>query len=164
MKEASERIEAIRKRVAEQREHDHPVCQALRSANVSVVREFVRSMFDYELSDEDSKRLFVAWKGRKNGWTLSTGPAMWIKNRLLELGCFRTERNPPLGTDELATAVLHVFFVSLEETAEMIAFLQNEQTEEQQKKLASVARSKLFGTPRVVTPIDSTAAKIAKEH
>lgn len=163
MEKYSERIEEIRKRVSRDRENDHPVCRALRSADFSVIRDFVLSMFDYEVSDVEAKHLCSKWNRRKNGWHLSTGPAMWIKNRLMECGCFKTERNPPTDFDDMATAVLHCFFLSLEETAEMIEILKNENDQAQREKLYAVARSKLFGTTRVVTPIDRTAAKIAKE-
>lgn len=140
---------------------ENPVCQALSHGDVDTVRQFVRTMFDYELTDVEVALLCKKWGRRDSRWTVSAGPAMWIKNRLMELGCFRVRHDPSTDFGDATTAVLHVFFMSLEETAEMILFLQNEREAEHKKKLAKVARSKLFGTPLVVAPVDSTAGKVA---
>lgn len=158
-----ERLEEIRAMVRQHREHDHPVCRALRESDFEAVREFTLAMFEYELSDHEVAAICKKWGDRKNGWTISAGPAMWIKNRLSELGAFRLSRSlPPDVEKPCVTAIMHCFFLSLEETAEMLAFLQNEETEAQKKRIAKVAKSKLFGTPLVVQPIDSTAAKVAR--
>ena len=142
---------------------ENPACRALRNGDAAEIRRFVRAMFDCELTDHEVASLCKKWGGRESRWTVSAGPAMWIKNRLCELGLFRLSRNlPPDIEQPTVTAVMHIFFLSLEETAAMMEILKNENQPEQKKRIAKVARSKLFGTPLVVTPVDSTAGKVAQ--
>ena len=156
---STERIEQERKWARYDRVNDHPVCQALRSCEFGVIRSFVSEMFDYELSDHEALSLCVSWNGQKRfqSWKVSAGPAIWIKNRLIERGAFRTNHSPPFDFAEAATAVLHVFFLALEETTEMLERLKNDDAQFASK----VARSKLFSSPLVTSPIDSLTLKVS---
>lgn len=145
--------------------HIHPVCRAMNEGDCVVLRTFCLEMFDHELSESDAKRILAQWKARKinTQWDTSCGPAIWIKNRLLELSALDVTHNSPSNFNDLATAVLHCFFLSLEETAEMLAFLHNEDlaTEDNRKK---PARSKMFNSPLAIEPINGTAGKVAPIH
>lgn len=144
----------------------HPACKAMDAGDFAAVRTFCMEMFDHELSDHDAKVICTRWAGRTRKelhWDTACGPAIWIKNRLLELHALDAPHNPPTDFDDLATAVLHTFFLSLEETAEMMAILHNEDvmTADDRKK---PARSKMFNTPLEVQPIDSTAATVTNSR
>lgn len=144
----------------------HPACRAMDAGDFAAVRAFCKEMFDHELSDHEVKVICTRWAGRPRKalyWDTSCGPAIWIKNRLLELHSLDAPHNPPTDFDDLTTAVLHTFFLSLDETAEMMAILHNENltTCEGRKK---PARSKMFNTPLAVQPIDGTAATVANSR
>lgn len=141
------------------------ISQALETGDLEAVSQFVCDMFDIDLTDNALRQLVVQWAGRrpKTSWDTSCGPAIWIKNRMLNMRAFDVTHNPPTDFGDLTTAVLHTFFLSLEETDEMIAILHNEDvvTSEQRKK---PARSKMFSTSLVTRPIDSTASSVTNKR
>jgi hypothetical protein len=82
---------------------------------------------------------------------------MWFRNRLSAHGHFRALENPPL-VDSLPVT-LHVFFIYLEETPEMLARLNRYEGKEKRKKLPG--QSKIFTTNLKPVPIDRTAFNVA---
>lgn len=136
---------------------EHPVCESLRAHDYESVREFVSSMFDLELSDDAAEMICALWGGRHCDWHVSAGPAIWIKNRLYNLGTFRTPGIQPDDEDHRFVAnALHVFFLQLEETSEMIASLKVGET----PSTSEIARSIVFDSKFYIKPIDSTAYKV----
>lgn len=90
-----------------------------------------------------------AGQGRR-GWTDSTW-LMWFKNRaVFQFGGTATD-------ESVRTCRLHVGFLSLPETEEMISALREPNLE----LVFRVARSKIFGTPFVPIPIDRVAMRVA---
>lgn len=105
---------------------------------------------------EASKWAAVA-RRHKERWDTAAGPFAWVKNRALEAGLI------PFGwahfdDRRIVTAVLHIGFLSLPETSEMVARL----PEAAQSPPDSTARSRLVSEMaiRSVSPIDGTAAKV----
>ncbi len=87
------------------------------------------------------------------GWSDGTW-AMWIKERIRDLGGFRCDG------EELADHVVGVFhmgFVGVIETPEHLARLRNEHL----LARARVARSKLGATHMKIAPINRVAARVA---
>lgn len=107
----------------------------------------------------DIKPFRVSFVGMKQGKSFpydgDEPNAAWIKNRLAELECFphgcdAGEINPP-------SMNMHVFFLCLEETDEMVSRLKNERIIAN----GTVARSKVGKTSRVIRPIDKTAQAVS---
>jgi hypothetical protein len=114
-------------------------------------------MFDLELSDDAAEMICTLWGKRHCDWHVSAGPAIWIKNRLYNLGTFRNPgRQRPDDDERYAANALHVFFLQLEETAEMLASLRRNES----PSAAEVSRSRVFDSKLFVTPIDRTAHKV----
>lgn len=79
---------------------------------------------------------------------------MFLKSRLEEIGCFKN--GCQIAVEGGCTAVMHVFFINIEETPEMVARLRNEKPDQ-----IAVARTKLNkDTSGYVEPIDGNAAKV----
>ena len=97
----------------------------------------------------------VASKQRER-WETASGPYIWLKNRLIEEGLFcGVGRCSP--DDSHPTATLHVGFLSLIESPEMIQRLQNESM-----KPGKPARSRFANDAKTknVAPVDATAGKM----
>lgn len=96
------------------------------------------------------------WAGKKlNGTT--AGLAIWLKSRLYEQGAFDVVHHPP---DDLHTACeMHVFFIHLEETKQMMARLKSDA----EAKRDTIARSRMhkYMQANEVAPIDKTAFIVA---
>lgn len=89
-------------------------------------------------------------------WETAAGPYIWLKNRLLEDGLFHgVGRNSP--DDSHPTATLHVGFLSIIESPEMIERLRNESMES-----GKPARSRFANDARTknVAPVDATAGRM----
>lgn len=99
----------------------------------------------------------------KNGYFITAaGPLVWLKMRLNARNLLPVSGNAP--TDDKPTdptATLRVGFLSLVETEEMLARLQNELLNEDAN---NPARSKMFETAQKqdITPIDATAGIVTK--
>lgn len=79
---------------------------------------------------------------------------MFLKNRLNELGCFTV--GCKYAVEGGVTAVMHVFFINIEETPEMLMRLQGEK-----EAVVTTARTKLTkDTAMFVVPIDGNAARM----
>lgn len=92
-----------------------------------------------------------------NGWADDTW-VMWIKNRLATLGVLDGGQSP--APIEHTTAVLHVGFIFIIETEEMLSRLRA--NEETGKAIhAQFARSKLASTNEIVRPIDRVASRVS---
>lgn len=90
--------------------------------------------------------------GQESSWQL------WLKNRLDEMGVCTAHRTGQPDATSVTSAVLHIFFLYLEETEDMLERLRREPvgTESQ------TARSKLAKTnQKNVRPIDKTAFRVA---
>ena len=96
-------------------------------------------------------------RSHRERWNTSVGPFAWVKNRALEAGLIPFGW-APLDDSRVVTAVLHIGFLSLSETSEMMARL----PEAAQFPSDSTARSRLVAEMaiRSVSPIDGTAAKV----
>ena len=126
--------------------------RALLDFDVDAVRQFCRTMFDVDPGEDTATRLCVAWKKHHGGkWHTSAGPAMWVKNRLREWEEWPTAGHEGCG-DVRLEAILHVFFLFLKETQEMLANLP-----EGAKATPKVARSKISKTQELIQPIDRVA-------
>lgn len=83
---------------------------------------------------------------------------MWLKNRLVEIGAFKNGFGEKAFIPDVVTATLHIAFLYIEETEEMLARLPEKgQTKE------AVAQSKVFQTTKIIHPIDRVAARVAAE-
>lgn len=98
------------------------------------------------------------WGGSNGGWSDSTW-FMFLKNRIDELSRYpATPNTSGKCVKSETTAVMHVFFLYLEETPAMIQRLKNES-----KSKSVVARSKLTKhTAEFVEPVDSMATKVTR--
>lgn len=88
--------------------------------------------------------------------------ALWFSNRLRELHkVFYHGNGDGLSGDRLSSCTFHVFFLSLEESPEMLERLRNENKTAQ----ASVASSKISRTPlATIEPIDRVARRVVPQH
>lgn len=91
----------------------------------------------------------------------AAGPLIWLKTwlnhyRLLPVSKPKANDDDP----DAVTAILHVGFLSLAETEEMLAKLRREPKKEETN---NPARSKMFSTAQkqAVAPIDALAGKVA---
>ena len=80
---------------------------------------------------------------------------MWIKNRLRERRLLECELKPPHF--DLPTVPLHVFFLHLLETDEMLERLAKDEPIEE----STVARSKVASTQLLIHPVDRVAARVS---
>lgn len=95
-------------------------------------------------------------RSHRERWETAAGPFCWVKNRLLEQGYFDPGRNtPPCGG---ITAIMHVGFLCIRETPEMLDRLKNERREE-----PAPARSRFASAINMyaVSPIDATAGRVS---
>jgi hypothetical protein len=121
------------------------------------LRRFASEWLGVSVGSGDAAKWAAAARQHKERWDTATGPFVWVKNRVLEAGLipFGWE---PFDDRRIVTAVLHIGFLSLSETSEMVARL----PEATQLPSDSTARSRLVGEMaiRSVSPIDGTAAKV----
>lgn len=100
---------------------------------------------------------------RANGWLITAaGPLVWLKAQLNDLGLLPvSETRVSDDSPTPVTAVLHVGFLCLHESDEMIGRLHNEHRRADCNK---PARSKMFETAQKqdVAAIDRTAAIVSK--
>lgn len=90
----------------------------------------------------------------KNNWSDGT-LACWLKNhaRLYANG------PRPQGTDDVTTAILHVFPINYTETPEGLARIREDRT----RLTSKVARSKVSDTNEVIHPVNRVAARVVPE-
>jgi hypothetical protein len=95
-------------------------------------------------------------KSLDNRWETAAGPVCFVKNRLLGAGYFKPSGR--IFDDSPVTAVLHVGFVFIRESQEMVELLKNEEPSE-----SSPARSRFANEVKVraVSPIDATAGRVS---
>lgn len=82
---------------------------------------------------------------------------LWLKNRLDEMGVFQS-RGEYSRQESVVTAVLHIFFIGLDEDDDMLALLHNEKTA--LPRSLWYASSRAFKDLTVLNPIDRTAARV----
>lgn len=83
----------------------------------------------------------------------------WFRNRLDKTGVFDGKKDANSFIREMTTAILHVFFISVEETEEHLARLRGEIPQ----TTGTVAVSKIGKTTKIIHPIDRTANNVAPE-
>jgi hypothetical protein len=88
-------------------------------------------------------------------WTDDTWD-LWLRKRIDEIQGW--SYGPGEILENAETAILHVFFLTLSETEEMLARLRTGTTKE-----STVARSKVSKTTLIIHPIDSVAKSVAPE-
>lgn len=117
---------------------------------------FAQEWFGVVVPQTFADRMSSAARGHENRWETTAGPYCWLKNRITEESLLPTPPCLP-PSDGGATAVLHVGFIWIRETDEMISRLRNEPTQP-----GSPARSRFFGeaSRSPVSPIDATAARV----
>jgi hypothetical protein len=133
-------------------------------------QEIALEWWDCVISAELSAKLGAAYAkaskhrvavDRKNGHLITAaGPLVWLKQRLNDAGLLPVSGNPPPDDKPTATtAVLHVGFLCVPETEEMMCRLRNEPLPTDTN---NPARSKMFETAQkqIVTPIDALAGKV----
>ena len=134
----------------------NPVCKAMFDGDALTVRAFCMTIFSLDIDDEVAETLCRKWQkwNPTLPWHNSAGPAMWIKNRLGELGQIPRCDGNEVPTAE--TAILHCFFIHLQETQEMLARLRNDKS----NIASAVARSKISSTQQHIEPIDAVASRV----
>ena len=101
----------------------------------------------------DPKMFGLSFHGRKTAYQGDEANLMTIKRALCDYGCFGYGANRE--NDSSLTTPLHVFFIHLLETEEMLARLpEPEQVE------ANVARSKIAKTKTAISPINRIASQV----
>lgn len=93
---------------------------------------------------------------REGYWSEST-VRMWLKKRLGEYGLFEGVGVSPPDVGEWTSAVMHVFFIGIEESAVMMARLHNEHATPVGPALATPGIER---TPEKPTPVDRVAARV----
>lgn len=126
---------------------------------ISTVRGFIAfasEWFDVFVPESLARRVASQARAHKERWETAAGPVCWAKNRLLDAGYFRPGRCE--FNDSAVTATLHIGFLSIKESPEMLERLKNERTEE-----PSPARSKFASLVKkyAVSPIDATASRVS---
>lgn len=135
------------------------------------VQEVAKEWWDCEVPPELAETLSAEYvKKRKKGMEQdfadgkahsAIGQLIWLKSRLNDAELLPVSGKPPPDDKPTAvTAILHVGFVTLPETEEMLARLQNEEPREDTNK---PARSKMFeiAQKQNVAPIDALAGIVA---
>jgi len=117
-------------------------CDVANPTLVALVREFVPVM-----------------KGSE-GWSESSF-ACWCKIQAIKLGLFAEPGKRALDGD-VVTAVMHCFFIGLEETPEMLERLRRSELVVAADR-NNPARSKISEQVEVLRPIDRTAARVVKQ-
>lgn len=130
---------------------------ALMEGDLRFVAGYVSGRFGIEVSEEDAQRWhrLAVTQDLCPYWS-DCSTLMWIKNRLSEMGRLtaRHEDTP----DATITCEMHVFFIGLEETPEMLIRLKGEKS----VAVSQVARSKIANTLLAdIRPIDAVAASVA---
>jgi len=143
----------------------------------SGLQELAKEWWDCLVSDELALSLSTAYIKATEGFepeagsfsvpclcSSGTGQIVWLKNRindlnLLPVGEARMHDDIPAVT----TAVLHVGFLSVFETEEMVCRLRNEPL---RQNCENPARSKMFATAQKqdVAPIDRTASIVSRSN
>jgi hypothetical protein len=127
----------------------------LRNDRYDLLAARLESQFGVPVDQDKLSRACFMPSGHFDGSWSEDSVMSWLKIRLLELGAFVAGKNYPAEVSLLTT--MHVFFIALEETEEMLANLRHELAEVK----SSVARSKIFSTnKRVLEPIDRVAARV----
>jgi hypothetical protein len=106
----------------------------------------------------DAARWAYEASKHKERWETTAGPFAWVKNRILESGLLPFGGFDP-SAEPVVTAVLHVGFLSLPETREMLDRLMFDP----ERSKDSTARSRFGKTVHVhaVSPIDATASRVS---
>jgi len=120
------------------------------------VETFAAEWFDVYVAPPLASSIANYAKSLRNRWETAAGPVCLVKNILLEAGYFK-----PSGLifdDSLVTAILHVGFIFIRESQEMVELLKNEEPSE-----SSPARSRFANEVQVraVSPIDGTAGRVS---
>lgn len=115
--------------------------------------------FEVHVLQDDAE----AWSAKYNKeidrkHTTSAGPLIWLKNRMMERMLFSFGGSR--GGLEMPGCELHVAFLFLEETEEMLCRLRTKERTKTPDE--SVARSKIGKTNSKIQPIDATAATVAE--
>ena len=125
------------------------------------LQAYCRERLEIEITPEHAALILAntITRSRSGHYKLDDLSLMVLKNRLHDLNYF------PHGSDETKIHAndysLHFFFVSLEETEEMLTRLRRP---DQSFYVRAEARSKLFTTEQYVQPVDAVAARVAGDH
>ena len=151
----------------------HPLHKAVDKKDASYIKGWLEGSLDIDISWEHAELLtnqVYEWKQEKG---IPGDWRMWLKKRLEALGYFPCGFSRPQPI--YLPTILHVFFVSVNETPDMLATLRNpgKFDEEQQKKmeeyfdwvdwdddLPRLATPAIERTSLVLRPVDRTAAKV----
>lgn len=120
-----------------------------------LLRRYVSERFDIEMSEQDAE--WISHHKHRPSYHCDDCQIIWLNNRLRELQYIPTTFSGTLF-DERFEVVMHVFFLSLEETPEMLARLPEVTATD--KKLQT-ARSKISTTPLAIQPIDGLAGVVS---
>jgi hypothetical protein len=130
------------------------------------MQQYLRERFDINISRADAQslvKLYVAKlqrlkKANKKDLNHDLSMQTWLRYMLNDWDLFLPRPQVDDATDFVMTATLHIGFLTLPETSEMLERLLNESP----SRNSNVARSKIFTTLQrsVVSPVDATAAKV----
>ena len=126
---------------------------AIKTGNYQFVADYLYCRHEVILPEKDLIDICKLSK-KYNGWSDSSWDG-WLRNRIPSHVWPRTCKPIPV---EFTTAVLHVFFIWIEENDVMLSNLRRKEPATPD----SVARSKIGKTPLVIAPIDSLAARVVK--
>ena len=120
------------------------------------VADLAAEWFDVFVPQSLSSRIAKQARQHTRRWETAAGPVCWVKNRLLDEGYFKPGRQ--CHDDSVVTAILHVGFLSLPESPEMLERLKNETPTE-----PALARSRFANCVKkyAVAPIDATAGRVS---
>lgn len=136
------------------------------------IQAVVKEWWDFDLTIELAEEICVAYIKQqiprinediaRGNMVTAAGPLVWLKSRIVELNLL-TPFVAPSNDDPpgVTTAILHVGFLTLGETEEMVARLRNESLRENVNK---PARSKMFATAQrqAIAPINALAAAVTR--
>jgi hypothetical protein len=129
---------------------------AIGSGDCAVVQTYLRDRHGIDLPQSVVESICekAATSDIDHGWSDSSWDG-WLRNRIAEIRAWPSGSHAVV--QDATTAVLHVFFLQLQETEEMLRLLRHDDEQPE----SSVARSKIGSTPLCVHPVDAAAARVA---
>ena len=138
----------------------HSLKKAMRANDTDTLVEYLRCRHDVHISPAVASAIFQRAKkpkGLGDGWSDDSWD-MWLRNRIDEIRAWPS--GPHCEQTDAQTAILHCFFLCLDETEEMLARIAIDM-EPMEPMESEVARSKIGTTQRRIAPIDRTAMRVA---
>ena len=117
--------------------------------------EIVSQRFGVQVSPKVVAKMFAARKRRGGTNWSDCSWLCWIKNRLRENKTLVVPHAE--NTHDKLSVLLHVFFLCISETPEMLTRLRVDPT----RPRSQVARSKVSTTQNIISPVNTTAERVS---